>query len=78
MQRRETWKVVTLGVALTGLGITGVGVAHADGPSTAPEPAAISVEAPAAVDDAVPAMDDSFDDTYWDDSHGDNSWDNSF
>ncbi|RAV18207.1 hypothetical protein DQP55_01660 [Mycolicibacterium sp. GF69] len=72
-QHRDTWKVVTLGIALTGLGIAGAGVAGADrsAPNTAPEPTAISVEAPAA-ETALLALDNS-----WDDSP-DNSWDNSY
>ncbi|KUI44735.1 hypothetical protein AU198_14455 [Mycobacterium sp. GA-1199] len=72
-QRRDAWKVVTLGVALTGLGIAGAGVAGADGsaPNAAPESAAIGVEVPTA-DTTLLALDDS-----WDDSP-DTSWDDSF
>ncbi|WP_204261203.1 hypothetical protein [Blastococcus saxobsidens] len=57
-----TWKIVTFGTALTGLGIVGVGVATADdGPTTA-QPAGISVAVDADRDggsDASPESADS-------------------
>ena len=65
-----TWKIVTFGTALTGLGIVGVGAATADdGGSSAQQPAAVSVaaddspdatpDAPADAPDASPESADS-------------------
>ena len=55
MNRPATWKIVTFGTALTGLGIAGVGMAAADDDRSAPVPAAVSV---AAVDDTADATHD--------------------
>ncbi|BBZ03759.1 hypothetical protein MCHIJ_31960 [Mycolicibacterium chitae] len=69
MQRPAHWKVVTVGVALTGLGIVGAGAA---GAAVAPAPTAgiASIEAPLSVDApqvGFAAMNDDWTDTYWDD-----------
>lgn len=79
MTRPATWKVVTVGAALTGLGVLGAGAAHG---ATEAAPAAVgpAVEAPEV--DWATAFDadrpDSsyvaMDDTWWDDSW-DDSWD---
>ncbi|MEZ0339317.1 hypothetical protein ACAG25_04960 [Mycobacterium sp. pV006] len=76
MTRTSTWKVVTAGVALTGLGIVGAGTAATA--AADPLPAVHSATAPqfdwaaAFVDDSPDvsyvAMDDSWDDSPWDDS----------
>lgn len=69
MQRAPHWKVVTVGVALTGLGIVGAGAA---GAALAPAPTA-GIEAPQyTMNVELPqgdfvAMDDDWTDTYWDD-----------
>ncbi|MGV0714641.1 hypothetical protein ABQE93_04460 [Mycolicibacterium sp. XJ662] len=46
MKRTATWKVLTMGAALTGLGVAGAGAAHADaGPATlAAHPAGVNVQ----------------------------------
>lgn len=56
MDRNNTWKVITAGAALTGIGLLGAGVAGADGD-----------EMLAGGKPTVEAMDDS----YWDDSSWD-------
>ncbi|MHA6796616.1 hypothetical protein ACVGVM_24350 [Pseudonocardia bannensis] len=44
MQRPATWKIITVGAALSGLGLAGAGVAFADsGPGAATDIAPISV-----------------------------------
>ncbi|MGV0836756.1 hypothetical protein [Mycolicibacterium thermoresistibile] len=82
MTRPATWKVVTVGAALTGLGVLGAGAAHG---ATEPVPASVGpvVEAPVvdwatAFDADSPdasffAMDDSWDDSF--DDSWDDSWD---
>ncbi|MGV0644095.1 hypothetical protein [Mycolicibacterium sp. XJ879] len=51
MKRTATWKVLTMGAALTGLGVAGAGAAHADaGPAAlAAHPADVNVQLTAAV-----------------------------
>ena len=44
-RRPATWKVVTFGAALTGLGAAGVGIATASDDRTEPLPAGVSVAA---------------------------------
>ena len=46
MNRTATWMVLSLGAALTGLGVAGAGAAHADvGPVVAaPHPASVNVQ----------------------------------
>lgn len=77
MERPSTWKVVTLGVALTGLGVAGAGAAVASGPAV--EPAGIEVAQTAVHADLAPmnfiAMDDDWTDTYHDDdSYQSDDW----
>ena len=48
MERPATWKILTVGAALSGLGIAGAGVALADGGSPATDVRPIAVSAPAA------------------------------
>lgn len=62
MQRPATWKVITVGAALTGLGIVGAGAAGADTPEPAwvPEFGVVSAT-------NVMALDDDWTETYWDD-----------
>ncbi len=89
MERPATWKVVTLGAALTGLGIVGAGTATA---ASAPVTQPASISAGAAfdaplfprIDFDVPGIDDSFDgpgnqfvamDDTWDETYWDTSWD---
>ena len=50
--RPATWKIVTFGAALTGLGATGIGVAAADDDRDRPLPAGVSVPAADAPADA--------------------------
>lgn len=42
VERPATWKVVTVGAALTGLSVTGAGAAQADNGATVPAPASVS------------------------------------
>jgi hypothetical protein len=72
MERPATWKVVTVGAALTGLGILGAGTATA---AVTPTPAAVfdvSVEAP--FGDFI-ALGDDWTDTHWTDDWTDTYWD---
>ncbi|MHC9296152.1 hypothetical protein ACRCUN_27115 [Mycobacterium sp. LTG2003] len=64
MQRPEIWKVMTVGLALTGLGLVGAGTAFAD--STPPAPVT-AVNATLAFDD-----DDDWGDDDW---YGHDDWD---
>ncbi|PEG40092.1 hypothetical protein CRI77_14490 [Mycolicibacterium duvalii] len=73
-----TWKVVTVGAALTGLGVVGAGAASA---ASEPVPAAHAAIGSSALDwvfaddrsvVSFAAMDDS-----WDDSWDDSPWDDS-
>ena len=70
MNRPATWKVVTVGAALTGLGIVGAGTAAAS-TMTVPAPASIEV-----VTEQVPAtfvaLGDDWTETYWDDNASNN------
>ena len=52
MNRPATWKIVTFGAALTGLGATGIGVAAADDDRDRPLPAGVSVSTVDAPSDA--------------------------
>jgi hypothetical protein len=61
MNRPATWKVVTVGAALTGLGIVGAGPAGAA--TTAPAPAAMAASL-----DWAPQLGDDWTETYWDGS----------
>ncbi|KWX66412.1 hypothetical protein [Mycobacterium sp. NAZ190054] len=61
MARTATWKIVTAGAALTGLGVLGAGAA-----SAATEPSW-------ATDHSFVAMDDSWDDTFWEDTYWDDT-----
>lgn len=84
MNRPATWKVVTIGAALTGLGVVGAGAANAS-PDAAPAPASVTVQAPLPAFDLphfdihidrpdfrpVAWEDTSWDDFYWEDT----SWD---
>lgn len=67
MERPAHWKVVTVGVALTGLGLVGAGAAAA---AIAPAPTA-GLQAPQSPAELAPAgflaMDADWTDTYWDD-----------
>lgn len=68
MNRPATWKVVTLGAALTGLGIVGAGTAAA---ATAPAPAPASLEASlnwAPELGEIVALGDDWTETYWDEN----------
>ena len=60
MERPATWKVITVGVALTGLGIVGAGTVSA-ATSWAPEV-------------SIVAMDDDWTETYWDDGWDGQRW----
>jgi hypothetical protein len=42
MKRPATWKILTLGVAVTGLGFVGAGTALADAGATAVQPLRVS------------------------------------
>jgi hypothetical protein len=71
MNRPATWKVVTVGAALTGLGMVGAGTAAA---ATVPVVAPTAITAPLYIDAVtgdVPAsfvaLDDDWTETYWDD-----------
>jgi len=61
MERPAAWKVVTVGAALTGLGIVGVGTASAAAPAWTPEV-------------SVVAMDDDWTETHWDDQWEGQRW----
>lgn len=56
MDRNNSWKIITAGVALTGIGLLGAGVASADGD----EMLAGSTQTVLAMDDSI------WDDTSWD------------
>jgi hypothetical protein len=45
MERPATWKVLTIGAALTGLGIAGAGAAQANTGSAGTQPASVSAGA---------------------------------
>ncbi|MGB3354549.1 MAG: hypothetical protein WBB00_17470 [Mycobacterium sp.] len=81
MTRPPVWKVVTVGAAMTGLGLVGAGAAGAATPASPPAVHS-GIEAPTfdwvldSTDEFVTAMDDSWDDT-WDNSWED-SWDDTW
>ena len=58
--RPATWKIVTFGTALTGLGVAGIGLANADDERSGPAPASVAVPANAA-DDSVQSADETAD-----------------
>lgn len=56
-RRPATWKIVTFGAALTGLGVAGAGIAVADDDRPGSLPAAVNVTVPAADGSARSAQD---------------------
>lgn len=60
MERPATWKIITVGAALTGLGIVGAGTASA---AITPTAVPAGIEAP-----QFTAFDDDWTETYWDDN----------
>jgi hypothetical protein len=88
MQRPATWKILTIGAALTGLSLAGAGTAFADSGqpmSVAAVPGGFSTDWP--FDDLLDDVDDlaqfphgipqyvgGFDDDWRDDWYGDDDW----
>lgn len=71
MERPATWKVVTVGAAMTGLAIVGAGSAAA---ATASEPIVAPIGIEASVD--FVALGDDWTETYWDDGWTNTGWGN--